>query len=212
MIEPVFIETKNISIKGSEWLTFNLTSAVRYWVTSSTSDSGILIKCPECATAGVSFQTGGKARVPVLDVKTHLVALKRIKRSRNFHKATKARWRGRRGRKTCHDITSRGKKSSRCCRRSMKVKFNELPRFDFIVAPTEFDAFYCSGQCPARFNPANEHALLQSLLNIRKREEIPRPCCAPKELSSLVIMHYNDDGRLVSTSWNDVIVTECGCS
>ncbi|RXG59423.1 Protein decapentaplegic [Armadillidium vulgare] len=216
-LDPIFITTKNVSIYGNEWVELDMINAIRAWMNSPKSDTGILIKCPDCDAAGVKFLTGshrkgpeGTTKVPRLDVRTEIVGLRRVKRSRKMRKSLKKNIRHH---ADCHDATHpRGKRSNRCCRRSMQVRFADLPRFDFILSPKEFDAYYCSGKCPARYNPANEHALLQSLLNLRGKNNVPGPCCAPTKLKGLNILHIGDDGRIKTTFWRDVIVTECGCA
>ena len=207
------IETRNVSVVGNEWVVFNVTSTVETWVLNPSEDTAIIIKCPDCEAAGVHFQTGGDEKVPVLDVKTHIAARRRIKRSRYFRRGPNTRRRGRKTRKPCQDGNKRGRRSSKCCqRKSMKVKFSDLKEFDFIMAPSEFDAYYCSGKCPAKYKVANAHAKFQSLLNMRNKREVPKPCCAPTELQSLDIVIRNEEGKVEIKVWNDMIVTECGCS
>ncbi|XP_066951050.1 LOW QUALITY PROTEIN: protein 60A-like [Macrobrachium rosenbergii] len=210
--DPVLIQSLNVSVTGDEWLSVDVTEAVKEWVNSPKGEAGVLVQCPDCPAAGVTIHTGASSSntsyVPTLDVQTQVAAGRRVKRSKELTRATKAKWR-RRG--DCRNKRS-GNRRSRCCRRSMKVRFKDLPSFDFVTSPEEFDAYYCSGRCPARFNPANEHALLQSLLKMQRREEIPRPCCAPTALQGLHILHVNEHGKLTTTYWSDVIVTECGCA
>lgn len=216
-LNPVFLSSQNVSIFGNEWLELEMTEAVKKWQESVPADTGVLIRCPDCEARGVRFMTGGRrkglaggGKIPRLDVRTEVMGVRRVKRSRKMRKSMRRRMHPH---ADCHDAThARGKRSSRCCRRSMKVRFSDLPRFDFILYPEEFDAYYCSGKCPARYNPANEHALLQSLLNLRGKDNVPGPCCAPTKLKGLNILHVGDDGRIKTTFWRDVIVTECGCA
>jgi len=207
--ESMLLKTLNISSVGDEWLDINVTKTVAHWINSSKSDTGVLIRCPDCPAAGITIRTGGTTHVPTLHIQTELVATKRFKRSRGTRRSARAKWRTLGG---CKDGSLKGRQSSKCCRRSMKVRFDDLPKFDFIVAPREFDAFYCSGKCPARYNPANEHALLQSLLHMQKKNNIPKPCCTPTDLSGLHILHYDKFGKLKTDLWSDVIVTECSCA
>ncbi|KAF2365523.1 Transforming growth factor-beta C-terminal [Trinorchestia longiramus] len=203
------LQAFNLTVADDETLEVNMTEAVKSWLESSESDTGVLIRCPDCLSAGVQIRTGGTSHVPTLHVQTRLSATKRVKRSRDMRRATRAKWRqlG-----DCKDGPLNGRHSSRCCRRSMTVRFDDLPGFDFIAAPKEFDAYYCSGKCPPRYNPANEHALLQSLINMQKKKDVPRPCCAPTDLKGLYILHYDHSGKLKTELWRDVIVTECGCT
>ncbi|KAG7162988.1 Protein 60A-like 1 [Homarus americanus] len=212
--DVVLMQALNVSVTGDEWLTVNVTEAVREWLKTPRDDAGVLVQCPDCGAAGVTIHTGvntsNTTYVPTLDVQTQVPAGRRVKRSPELTRATKAKWR-RHG--DCRDMSPNGRRRrSRCCRRSMKVRFKDLPDFDFVESPDNFDAFYCSGKCPPRFNPANEHALLQSLLKLKHKKRIPRPCCAPTALKGLHILHLNDQGTLTTTYWDDMIVTECGCA
>ena len=111
------------------------------------------------------------------------------------------------------------RQKQRCCRQRMSVDVKDMTGFQFILQPVSFDAHFCHGSCPARYKPTNEHSLLQSLMHIRtrnnpKHERIPRPCCTPKKLLPLEILHLDDDDntKLRVTHWKNVIVAECGCS
>lgn len=208
--ESKLLKRLDISTSGDEWLELNVTETVRTWLNNSKSArTGILIRCEDCASTGIIIRTGGNYHVPVLHIQTRMTATKRVKRSRDLRRATRTKLR-KLG--DCLDAPKIGRHSSKCCRRSMTVRFDDLPNFDFIVAPKEFDAYYCSGKCPPRYNPANEHALLQSLLNMQKKRSIPKPCCAPTDLKGLHILHFDDRGKLKTNLWSDVIVTECGCT
>ncbi|CAH1393349.1 unnamed protein product [Nezara viridula] len=104
-------------------------------------------------------------------------------------------------------------KKQRCCRHKMEVVFKELPGYEFIVQPYRFDAGYCKGGCPYRYNPANHHASLQSLIWRQKKGGAPKPCCAPSKLEQLEIIHIDEDdpNKLKMTTWSDMKVLECAC-
>ena len=114
---------------------------------------------------------------------------------------------------------------NRCCRSDMVVNLRELEGFNFILEPTQFNAFMCRGKCPARYKPLNDHSLLQSLMHIKHQHEavdavdepmnrIKRPCCVSSKLSSLPILHLdeNNPSKLKVTTWKSIIVTECACA
>ena len=119
----------------------------------------------------------------------------------------------------CKSEKGKGGRKQRCCRQKMKVDVKDITGFNFILEPKTFDAHYCQGGCPPRFNPTNEHSLLQSLMHIRtrhrpKEERIPRPCCVPKKMLPLEILHLDDEDttRLRVTHWKNIVVAECGCT
>ena len=111
---------------------------------------------------------------------------------------------------------------NKCCKDNMIVNFDEMEGFEFIVEPRQFNAYMCRGRCPARYKPLNDHSLLQSLLHIKQQKnleqedsvKVKRPCCVPSKLSSLPILHLdeNDPSKLKVTLWHNIIVTECACA
>lgn len=104
--------------------------------------------------------------------------------------------------------------NKKCCRHEMSVIFKDLKGFEFIVQPKNFDAGYCKGRCPPRYNPAHHHAFLQSLIWKEDRRKAPRPCCAPSKLDELEILYFdeNDPTKLKISSWKNMKVLECACS
>lgn len=108
----------------------------------------------------------------------------------------------------------KGDNNKKCCRHELTVMFKDLKGFEFIVYPRGFDAGYCKGRCPPRYNPAHHHALLQSLLWQEDRKRVPKPCCAPSKLDQLMIVYFdeNDKSDLKVSYWNNIQVLECACS
>lgn len=106
------------------------------------------------------------------------------------------------------------KANQRCCRHSMEVTFKEIKGFEFIIQPKVFDAGYCHGRCPPRYNPAHHHAMLQSLIWKQNHHKAPRPCCAPSKLVELEVLHVDekDSDKLKISTWSDMKVVECACS
>lgn len=104
--------------------------------------------------------------------------------------------------------------NKKCCRHSMEVVFKEIKGFEFIIQPKVFDAGYCRGKCPPRYNPAHHHALLQSLIWKQDKNKAPRPCCAPSKLVELEVLHVdeNDPKKLKVSTWSDMRALECACS
>ncbi|RZF33282.1 hypothetical protein LSTR_LSTR007627 [Laodelphax striatellus] len=101
----------------------------------------------------------------------------------------------------------------RCCRVPLEIVLKDVG-FNFIIAPYKFDAGYCQGRCPPRFNVASHHALLQGLLWKIDHNRVPRPCCAPHILQDLEFLHLDeeDPSKLKVSSWTNMTVLECGCS
>lgn len=100
-----------------------------------------------------------------------------------------------------------------CHRKEMYVQFEELKWNDWILAPTGYDAFQCSGSCPFPFPNkvnASNHAIIQGLLH-NYNDEIPEPCCVPTEMAPLSILYREVNNRITIKNYPDMIVAACGC-
>lgn len=102
----------------------------------------------------------------------------------------------------------------KCCRSELQVVFRDLKALDFIIQPKVFDAGYCRGKCPFNYNTASNHAYLQGMLWRNDRKKVPRPCCAPKKLEDLQVLHIDemDPTKLKVSTWTEMRVLECACS
>lgn len=200
----------HLATSASKWTEFDVTKAAESWVNRGASNLGLEVECRECVQRGITLITqdtvGSNSSVsPVLSVlaDVHVKGTPRQKRSSNpLHSAHRSR------RTECR------KNGQRCCRHTMEVVFKELEGFGFILEPKSFDAGYCKGRCPPRYNPANHHALLQSLIWKQDRDRAPRPCCAPNKLTDLEVLHMDDKDstKLKVSKWKDIGVLECACS
>ena len=107
----------------------------------------------------------------------------------------------------CHQ----GDGETRCCRFSLEIDFHELGWSDWIVAPASYMAYFCDGDCPSDYRPANNFAALKALLHSLRPAVIPPPCCTASRYSPLSILHYDQYGQLKVTLYEDMIVEECRC-
>lgn len=103
--------------------------------------------------------------------------------------------------------------SGNCCKKSLKISFKEIG-WNWVIQPKEFEAFHCKGRCrDVTSDFASTHALMQSILS-HKGRKVSRPCCTPKRLKPLSLLHYNDKTppELVVTRKKGMIVKECACT
>ncbi|XP_073993843.1 TGF-beta domain-containing family member maverick isoform X2 [Rhodnius prolixus] len=107
-----------------------------------------------------------------------------------------------------------GAKKNRCCRHRMEIMFKDMPGYEFVIQPYYFDAGYCHGGCPYRYNPASHHSSLQSILNKQNSSLAPRPCCAPSKLVKMDILHLDeyDNSKLKVSAWSNLKALECACA
>lgn len=207
----------------SQWLQFDVTKAVEEWIVNKKQNLGLEIRCDNCLRIGARIidDTSGNSEeeensnesqkydlTPVLNIIGRL-GTHREKRSKHYHNKITEKQKSRTNLKTnCY------KDNQRCCRHSMEVVFKEIKGFEFIIQPKVFDAGYCRGRCPPRYNPAHHHALLQSLIWKQDKKKVPRPCCAPSKLVELEVLHVDekDNEKLKISTWTDMRVLECACS
>ncbi|XP_058830400.1 uncharacterized protein LOC131689369 [Topomyia yanbarensis] len=207
------IHVSEMAIDDKKWYQLPLDEAVRTWLDGSRKNLGLEIFCENCYSNDIfvihdsSPFFASYDETPVLNVVGKLV--QREKRSKV-----------QRYRPTMRDYLSPPKSTSctpnnkRCCRHPLLVDFRDIEGFDFIIQPKIFDAGFCRGRCPLKFNPASHHALLQSLLHEHVKYDVPKPCCAPSRLDHIDVLHADPKNpqRLKVSTWSNMRVTECACS
>ncbi|XP_063981130.1 protein 60A-like isoform X2 [Diachasmimorpha longicaudata] len=101
-----------------------------------------------------------------------------------------------------------------CELRTLYVNFKDIQWHDWIIAPSGFDAFYCSGECqfplPAKMNATN-HALIQNFMHLKQPDDVPNLCCAPVKYAPLSVIYFQDHHNVVLKKYQNMIVTQCGC-
>uniref|UniRef100_A0A6G1R6Z0 Growth differentiation factor 15 n=1 Tax=Hypotaenidia okinawae TaxID=2861861 RepID=A0A6G1R6Z0_9GRUI len=103
------------------------------------------------------------------------------------------------------------KSDGKCCLKSLKVSFQDIGWSDWVIAPNSYYMRFCEGSCPHNYKPASMHAQIKARLHSLSRAT-PPPCCVPAGYDPMVLMHYDDQGRLVSTLFEDMLVTRCHCA
>ncbi|KAM6427871.1 bone morphogenetic protein 2-like [Liasis olivaceus] len=105
------------------------------------------------------------------------------------------------------------KTSTRCRRHRLFVDFKAVGWNDWIIAPSGYHAFYCSGDC--RFPLADHmntssHAVVQTILN-SVNSKVPKACCVPTELSPIAMLYLDQHDMVVLKTYQDMVVEGCGC-
>lgn len=200
---------------------FDATEMVQSWILDEEYNHGMRIECDNCHQVGLSFINDEVS----MAIKIHSTNNQQMMTRRSSVLASSSPAAETTpphvGHQDCSSTTHQaGKKRPRCCRESMKINLATIPGFDFIQQPRVFDAYLCRGRCPPRFNAANDHALLQSLMHLKTRrndlaeDRIPRPCCVGTKYQPLDVLHVddNDTSKLKVTHWKNIIASACGCS
>nr|NP_001071987.1 transforming growth factor beta superfamily signaling ligand precursor [Ciona intestinalis]BAE06332.1 transforming growth factor beta superfamily signaling ligand [Ciona intestinalis] len=131
------------------------------------------------------------------------------------------RKRGRRAKRKCKKASSTAPEADlngsqqTCSRKSLTVDFADIGWSQWIISPTRFDAYYCSGLC--RFKNIknaqfSNHAIIQAVIKaFNVRPKIPAPCCVPDEMTTLNVLFFDKDDNVVLKAYPDMQVKTCGC-
>ncbi|CAD7001751.1 unnamed protein product [Ceratitis capitata] len=93
----------------------------------------------------------------------------------------------------------------RCCRYPLKVNFTNFG-WNFVVAPTSFDAYFCNGECKVGYLEQYTHTHIASLTTSAT------PCCSPTKMSPLSLLYFDQDHNLVLSTIPNMSVEKCSCS
>ncbi|GAB0094661.1 bone morphogenetic protein 5 [Sergentomyia squamirostris] len=218
LIEPygrIFLDGQVVTLENlasSRWVELDVSRAVESWIEARHQNLGLEVHCDGCHRNGLhvvhdvsQFGDVDDDANPALNIVTRVV--QREKRSRQYkhyiqHPIRRPRQ------------TDCQKNNQKCCRHRMEVAFKDVKGYEFIIQPKSFDAGFCRGKCPPKYNPAHHHALLQSLIWKQDKSKAPRPCCAPLKLVDLEVLHVDerDPTKLKVATWTDMRVLECACS
>ncbi|XP_034973008.2 bone morphogenetic protein 2 [Zootoca vivipara] len=110
-------------------------------------------------------------------------------------------------------LKPKAKTSTRCRRHRLFVDFKEVGWNDWIVAPSGYHAFYCSGECRfplADHMNSSSHAVVQTMLS-SVNSRVPKACCVPTDLSPIAMLYLDQHDMVVLKTYQDMVVEGCGC-
>lgn len=197
------LDTRVLDARQPGIQTLDVSDAVRRWVQVPGSNHGLLVEVmPFMRTAAIDTSHVRLRRAvddmtweehqPLLVVQSHDGQAARTKRSVDKHRKTR----------------------QSCRRHSLYVDFRKVGWDDWIVAPAGYDAYYCKGDCPFPLPDllnATNHAVVQTLVNSRFPDRVPKACCVPTELSPISMLYMDDDERFVLKNHQNMVVEGCGC-
>lgn len=102
-------------------------------------------------------------------------------------------------------------KEQLCCRYPLTVDFEDFG-WDWIIAPKKYEANYCSGECPMVFLQKYPHTHLAQLTNKSGAYPGTGPCCAPRKLSAISMLYFDQDLNIIYGLLPGMVVDRCGCS
>ncbi|KAM9858448.1 bone morphogenetic protein 10 [Aulostomus maculatus] len=109
----------------------------------------------------------------------------------------------------------RNAKGNHCKKQSLFVEFKDIGWDSWILAPTGYDAFECSGICSfplTKHVTPTKHAIVQTLVNINSPQKAARACCVPTKLDPISLLYLDDTGVVTyKYKFEGMVVAECGC-
>ncbi|KAF3696149.1 Bone morphogenetic protein 10 [Channa argus] len=109
----------------------------------------------------------------------------------------------------------RNAKGNHCKKQSLYVEFKDIGWDSWILAPTGYDAFECSGICSyplTKHVTPTKHAIVQTLVNINSPQKASRACCVPTKLDPISLLYLDDTGVVTyKYKFEGMVVAECGC-
>lgn len=211
------INSENTQFTYNKWIPIDLTSTVNKWLQEKEESLSIDIYCESCSKYGLSIVNTHDANEetksnPALNIVGSVVRTKRKTGHQKHGQLDEAK---------DYTITQPKKTFCRqdgdkkCCRHKWVIDFKELGGYDYIIQPRNFDAGFCDGTCPYKFNVANNHAFFQSLARHQlKDSNVPNVCCAPTRLVDMEVLHIDehDHTRLKVTTMKKMRVMKCSCT
>ncbi|XP_061586420.1 bone morphogenetic protein 10 [Cololabis saira] len=109
----------------------------------------------------------------------------------------------------------RNAKGNHCKKQSLYVEFKDIGWDSWILAPTGYDAFECTGACSyplTKHVTPTKHAIVQTLVNINSPQKAARVCCVPTKLEPISLLYLDDTGVVTyKYKYDGMVVAECGC-
>jgi len=113
-----------------------------------------------------------------------------------------------------HDYYGGMRRHRDCDKRMLRVSFRDLNWQDWIIAPDAYNAYFCQGECSFPLNShmnATNHAIVQTLVHLMSPDVVPKPCCAPIQLSGISVLYLDESSNVVLKKYSDMVVKTCGC-
>ncbi|XP_056386216.1 dorsalin-1-like [Hyla sarda] len=120
-----------------------------------------------------------------------------------------------------HEALGEGKTRSRrsvernhCTKASLMVNFKDIGWDSIIIFPPSYDAGQCVGNCyyPLTDNlTPTKHAIVQSLMHMKKPKDVGNVCCVPTKLESVQVVYRENRQTYIKKNYEDMKVVECGC-
>uniref|UniRef100_A0A1B0DDS2 TGF-beta family profile domain-containing protein n=2 Tax=Phlebotomus papatasi TaxID=29031 RepID=A0A1B0DDS2_PHLPP len=168
-------------------ISIDVTQLVIDWYNNPQTNYGLFLKMHEPWMRQLLLldDPGGK-NVPYIEIVTKDRRHRRPKRSTSL---------------TCRE----NENETRCCRYPLVVDFDKFG-WDWVIAPKQYDANYCSGECSINFLTRYGHTHVMQLASSAQA------CCSPRKMAPLTLLYFNPQEQIVHTTLQNMIVQMCSCS
>lgn len=93
-----------------------------------------------------------------------------------------------------------------CCRYPLMIDFDEFG-WEFIIAPRQYHAYYCAGDCPTIYKQHHAHTFIAQMSSAAIG-----PCCSPREYGNISMLYFDPDYNIRFSNLPGMVVNKCGCS
>ncbi|XP_069999997.1 bone morphogenetic protein 2-like isoform X2 [Penaeus vannamei] len=205
--DPVLrlLDTKLVDAREEGVQTLDVTDALSRWIKTPSANHGLLVEILPFKQRSATDSTHFRLRRSTDDVEWHEKQPLLVLHTSDGKATSRQR----------RSTLGKHKKGKQICKRhNMYVDFRKVGWDDWIVAPSGYEAYFCMGDCPFPLNDhmnATNHAVVQTLVNSRYPDRVPKACCVPTELSPISMLYMDDDERFVLKNHQDMVVEACGC-
>ena len=208
------LDSRMVSLESDKvWEKFDVTAALQQWKADPDSNFGLDVICDTQPIQELLEFHVDPHQAEVKDTTTnshHLV--KEFLPVIQFYTQTRLIVASRQKRAASKLDCEQGTGETLCCRYPLWVSFKDIGWQDWVIEPEGYQAYYCNGSCPHSFKVAHNFAAVKSILYHANPAAAPAPCCSASKLSPLPILHFNEDGDLIVTQYEDMVVEQCKCT
>jgi hypothetical protein len=205
-----FSVSQEITLSKIGWNKVDVTSLVRKWYNNSGKDSKgllqLLVDCTGCLR--------NRLQVQLLSDETRQKGATQTEETKPFLVVNIEPNVVRRTRRRAIDCSMAGR--SQCCKQRFYVSFKTLGWDDWIIAPPGYYANYCRGDCGNGVHRTPDTLLTyysHVFHEVRKYNKLNgnQLCCAPLKFSSMSLIYFGPDGKIIKRDLPKMVVDECGC-
>ncbi|KAK2866056.1 hypothetical protein Q7C36_002112 [Tachysurus vachellii] len=232
------ILSRLLSVYTEGWEVFNITQTVTNWILNSITNNGILVV--STLTSGhwlkMYVQSARETGYEENTQNAYLVVFSNDGRSRSSGKGEGVFTSGQitefsleflkynsslqsvfPHRRSIHKRAAKNEQLpiGNCQRTPLYVDFVKIGWSGWIISPSGYNAYHCSGSCPfplsGSLRPTN-HAIVQSIVNtLRLSSKVGRPCCVPDNLQPISLLYFDDEENVVLKQYDEMVAGSCGC-